>query len=388
MLAAARKHKRVVQVGTQRKSTPHLIEAKKQVVEAGLLGKIGHVEICCYYHMRANGNPPRRARARLPRLRDVDRPGAAAALRRPAAHALVAHLHGIRQRHRGRHVRPHVRHGPLDARPGLAQAHQLRRRHLRAEGGQVEHRRHADRHLRVRRLQRRLAAPHLGHAARPGLSLGAVHLRRQGHAQGQHHARRLHPAGQEGQADPLRVRLRARAVSRGRDREGHRAERRARPRAATCWTSWPPSTSAAGRWPTSRKATSPPPVASWPTSPCSSAARWSTIRRRAVVGDAEATRLLRRPYRAPWVHRSVSRIRHGMTGFSRNSGGMPSLGVAEGRHGKRHGGFHAHPTLRVVRACHPKPGDYPWADFKVPWRGPCWFDRTRAVFALEAASGA
>src|SRR5256884_5653731 len=44
MVAAARKHGRVVQVGTQRKSTPHLIEAKKRVVEAGLLGKIGHVE--------------------------------------------------------------------------------------------------------------------------------------------------------------------------------------------------------------------------------------------------------------------------------------------------------------------------------------------------------
>lgn len=58
MLDAARKHKRVVQVGTQRKSTPHLIEAKKQVVDAGLLGKIGHVEMCCYFHMRANGNPP------------------------------------------------------------------------------------------------------------------------------------------------------------------------------------------------------------------------------------------------------------------------------------------------------------------------------------------
>src|SRR6202020_2511634 len=28
MLAAARKHKRVVQIGTQRRSTPHLIEAK------------------------------------------------------------------------------------------------------------------------------------------------------------------------------------------------------------------------------------------------------------------------------------------------------------------------------------------------------------------------
>ncbi|MBE7177954.1 MAG: Gfo/Idh/MocA family oxidoreductase [Mucilaginibacter polytrichastri] len=58
MVAAARKYKRTVQVGTQRKSTPHLIEAKKNIVDAGLLGKIAHVEMCCYYHMRNNGNPP------------------------------------------------------------------------------------------------------------------------------------------------------------------------------------------------------------------------------------------------------------------------------------------------------------------------------------------
>ena len=58
MVAAARKYHRVVQVGTQRKSTPHLIEAKKNIVDAGLLGKVSHVEMCCYYHMRANGNPP------------------------------------------------------------------------------------------------------------------------------------------------------------------------------------------------------------------------------------------------------------------------------------------------------------------------------------------
>ena len=58
MVSAARKHKRVVQVGTQRKSTPHLVEAKKNIVDAGLLGKVAHVELCCYYHMRANGNPP------------------------------------------------------------------------------------------------------------------------------------------------------------------------------------------------------------------------------------------------------------------------------------------------------------------------------------------
>ncbi len=58
MVAAARKYQRVVQVGTQRKSTPHLIEAKKNIIDAGLLGKVAHAEVCCYYHMRANGNPP------------------------------------------------------------------------------------------------------------------------------------------------------------------------------------------------------------------------------------------------------------------------------------------------------------------------------------------
>ncbi|MFT3748477.1 MAG: Gfo/Idh/MocA family oxidoreductase [Agriterribacter sp.] len=58
MVAAARKYNKVVQVGTQRKSTPHLIEAKKNIVDAGLLGKVSHIEMCCYYHMRNNGNPP------------------------------------------------------------------------------------------------------------------------------------------------------------------------------------------------------------------------------------------------------------------------------------------------------------------------------------------
>jgi len=58
MVAAARKHKRVVQVGTQRRSTPHLIEAKEKIVKAGKLGKVGHVEVYCYYHMRNNENPP------------------------------------------------------------------------------------------------------------------------------------------------------------------------------------------------------------------------------------------------------------------------------------------------------------------------------------------
>lgn len=58
ILAAARKHNRTVQVGLQRRSTPHLMEAKRNIVEAGLLGKVHHVELCCYYHMRNNSNPP------------------------------------------------------------------------------------------------------------------------------------------------------------------------------------------------------------------------------------------------------------------------------------------------------------------------------------------
>src|SRR4051794_31572100 len=58
MLAAARKYNRVVQVGTQRRSTPHLVEARNNIIKEGKLGNIAYVEICCYYHMRTRENPP------------------------------------------------------------------------------------------------------------------------------------------------------------------------------------------------------------------------------------------------------------------------------------------------------------------------------------------
>jgi len=58
MLAAARKHGRVVQVNTQRRSTPHLIEARDGIIKEGKLGTIAHVEICCYWGMGRAGNPP------------------------------------------------------------------------------------------------------------------------------------------------------------------------------------------------------------------------------------------------------------------------------------------------------------------------------------------
>jgi predicted dehydrogenase len=58
MLAAARRTKRVVQVGTQRRSTPHLVEARDRIVREGKLGDVALVEVYCYYHMRNGLNPP------------------------------------------------------------------------------------------------------------------------------------------------------------------------------------------------------------------------------------------------------------------------------------------------------------------------------------------
>jgi len=58
MVAAARQYRRTVQVGLQRRSTPHLVEAKKKIIDAGLLGNIAHAEAFCYYHMRSLEKPP------------------------------------------------------------------------------------------------------------------------------------------------------------------------------------------------------------------------------------------------------------------------------------------------------------------------------------------
>jgi len=57
ILATARRLQKTVQVGLQRRSTPHLVEAKEKIIGDGLLGNISHAEICCYYPMRFTGNP-------------------------------------------------------------------------------------------------------------------------------------------------------------------------------------------------------------------------------------------------------------------------------------------------------------------------------------------
>ncbi len=52
LVAAARKYGRVVQVNTQRRNAPFLAEAREKYVRSGRLGPIGLVETYCYLHMR------------------------------------------------------------------------------------------------------------------------------------------------------------------------------------------------------------------------------------------------------------------------------------------------------------------------------------------------
>ncbi len=49
MVAAANKYNRTVQVGLQRRSTHHLLEARERFVDSGVMGKIAYVDIHSYF---------------------------------------------------------------------------------------------------------------------------------------------------------------------------------------------------------------------------------------------------------------------------------------------------------------------------------------------------
>ena len=161
MLAVARKYKRVVQVGMQRRSTPHLIEARENIVAAGKLGKIAYVDICCY--TRPNrGNPPD---TDPPAYLDYEMwtgPAPMRPFQRADSSGPVARFHGVRQRDDRRHGHPHVRHGSLDDGSGLAEERVVIGRNPDQQGRQGEHLRHANRGLRLRRDQDGLESPALG----------------------------------------------------------------------------------------------------------------------------------------------------------------------------------------------------------------------------------
>ena len=57
MVAAARKYKRTVQVGLERRSTAHILEARDRYVRSGEMGKIAYVDIHSYYGSGRNFPP-------------------------------------------------------------------------------------------------------------------------------------------------------------------------------------------------------------------------------------------------------------------------------------------------------------------------------------------
>ena len=154
MLAAARKYKRVVQVGTQRRSTPHLVDARDRIIREGKLGTVGHVEIYCYYHMRATANPPDTP---PPEYLDYEMWTGPAPMRpynslvHPRSwRAFMEYGNGI-VGDMCVHMLDMVR-WMLDL--GMPTRGQLVGRHSGRQGEQGEHHRHPDGHLRLRRSAR------------------------------------------------------------------------------------------------------------------------------------------------------------------------------------------------------------------------------------------
>ena len=131
MVAAARKHNKVVQVGTQRKLGAAPARREEERHRGGVARQDRAGRYLLLLSHAGQREPARVARAGLLRLRDVDRPRPAAAVRQAAARSLVANVYGIRQRDHGGHVRPHARPDAVHARAAVAKAGHVERRHLR-----------------------------------------------------------------------------------------------------------------------------------------------------------------------------------------------------------------------------------------------------------------
>ena len=202
------------------------------IIKEGKLGKIGLVEIYCYYHMRATGNPPDTA---PPANLDYEMWTGPAPMR---PYNSLVHPRGWRAfMEYGNGIVGDMCVHMLDMARwmldlGLAQAAHFDGRHSRGQSQQGQHHRYPDRHIRLRGPQDGLAASHLGRRDRSEISLGRYLLRRQGDAQGKRDGIRFHPAG-KGTTGPQRRNVRARAVSGRQDREGSGKARAPRPSATT-----------------------------------------------------------------------------------------------------------------------------------------------------------
>ena len=264
MLSAARGHGRVVQVGTQRRSTPHIIEARDRIIREGKLGKIGLVEVYCYNHMRAatirpTPTPPRRSTTRCGPARR--RCGPINALAHPGRwRSFTEYGNGIMG-----DMCIHM----FDMTRWMLELGWPRR--ISSTGGIL-----VDKASKANIPDTQTATFEFadlpvvwqlrtwGHPVDPKYPWGATFYGDKGTLKVGINSYDFIPVRQ-GVADPRRRRPRARSVPRGQDRKPAWRSQSPRRSAGTCATSWPRSRAAASPWPTSSRATSRPPAASWPT---------------------------------------------------------------------------------------------------------------------------
>ncbi len=196
MLAAARKYGRVVQVGTQRRSTPHLIEARERHRAGGQArqGRAWSRSTATTTCARGRTRPTRRP----PESLDYEMCTGPAPMR---PYNKLVHPRGWRAfMEYGNgivgdmciHMLDMVR-WMMDL--GMPSGVSSYGRHPGGQGQQGQHHRHPDRDLRLRRPAGGVDAPHLGRRPRPEVPVGRHALRRQGHAEGQRDELRLHAPG-------------------------------------------------------------------------------------------------------------------------------------------------------------------------------------------------
>ena len=147
MVEAARKYKRIVQVGTQNRSAEYNMAARKYIAD----GKLGKVHFCRIYNQKGWANFPLQPDSEPPAGFDWDRwngPAPEAQVQLDVPPQLAPLLALLQRRHHQRR-HPPDRPGPLCAGRGLSQAGLLDRRRLRARRRRIAG--HASRRLRLRR---------------------------------------------------------------------------------------------------------------------------------------------------------------------------------------------------------------------------------------------
>ena len=131
MVEAARKHNRVVQVGTQRRSAEHVLAAPRSSCRSGKLGKVPFARAWIAGNRPVDRQEGGRPGAEGGGLRPVARAGPGAAVQPEPLPLQLALVLGLRHRRAGQQRHPRPRRGPVRARPRRPDPrHRLRRQVL------------------------------------------------------------------------------------------------------------------------------------------------------------------------------------------------------------------------------------------------------------------